>query len=143
MTYTYQYPRYKITCDVACLWQPIGYPKQLLIVQRGVEPGKGQWALPGGNLNPDELLSECAARELKEETGLTANELIPVGNFDGIDRAPGDRAINCLFKTEFYQEDEPIVTVGDDAVDYRWVVKDELADIDFAFDCLEMAEQVL
>ncbi|MDA8427795.1 MAG: NUDIX hydrolase [Geobacteraceae bacterium] len=35
--------------------------------------------IPAGRLNPAELPSECAGRELCEETGITAATLIPLG----------------------------------------------------------------
>jgi ADP-ribose pyrophosphatase YjhB (NUDIX family) len=34
------------------------------------------WGYPGGKLKPPETLCECAARELKEETGLEAHVLV-------------------------------------------------------------------
>jgi len=40
----------------------------VLMVKRGAHPGKGQWALPGGFLNQNETVMECAIRELQEET---------------------------------------------------------------------------
>lgn len=36
---------------------------------------RGHWDLPKGKLDPGETLAECAVREVKEETGLTAIEL--------------------------------------------------------------------
>jgi 8-oxo-dGTP diphosphatase len=143
MNYTYKYPRYDITCDIACVvWN--FYSKQateLLLIKRGVEPDKGKWALPGGHLDPDELLIECAARELQEETGLVA-DLQPVRNFDTIDRSPNDRCICCLFMAKF-DISRPEVVAGDDAVDYKWIKAGDLDDIDFAFDCKEMAKTIL
>ncbi len=44
----------------------------MLIVQRGpnaTHPGK--WCIPGGFLEHDELISDCAKRELFEETGIS------------------------------------------------------------------------
>jgi ADP-ribose pyrophosphatase YjhB (NUDIX family) len=41
----------------------------LLVVKRGIEPGKGKWALVGGFLEEHESWAEGGARELFEETG--------------------------------------------------------------------------
>jgi 8-oxo-dGTP diphosphatase len=43
--------------------------KKILLIKRGTEPLKRWWALPGGYLDWDETLEECALRELREETG--------------------------------------------------------------------------
>lgn len=44
--------------------------KEVLLVKRGVEPGKGEWALPSGFVEVDETPARACVRELKEETGL-------------------------------------------------------------------------
>ncbi|MBN1223103.1 MAG: NUDIX hydrolase [Candidatus Aminicenantes bacterium] len=43
---------------------------EILLVKRGVDPGKGQWALPSGFIEIDETPAKACLRELKEETGL-------------------------------------------------------------------------
>ena len=43
---------------------------QVLLVQRGREPGKGSWGLPGGMLELGETLAEGACREVMEECGV-------------------------------------------------------------------------
>ena len=47
--------------------------KELLLVQRSIEPRKGLWTLPGGFVEVNETTEEAALRELEEETGLTGH----------------------------------------------------------------------
>jgi 8-oxo-dGTP diphosphatase len=48
---------------------------QVLMMRRNKEPNLGLWVAPGGKIETDESPYECAVRELREETGLTAHEL--------------------------------------------------------------------
>lgn len=50
-----------------------GDAEALLLVERAVPPGDGEWAFPGGHLEADEPPSVGAARELEEETGVTVD----------------------------------------------------------------------
>lgn len=43
---------------------------RVLLGKRNMDPWKGEWAAPGGALKHYELFSECASRELLEETGI-------------------------------------------------------------------------
>ena len=43
----------------------------LLVVRRGIEPGRGRLALPGGFINLGESWQAAGAREVREETGVT------------------------------------------------------------------------
>jgi ADP-ribose pyrophosphatase YjhB (NUDIX family) len=45
----------------------------VLLVERGVPPGVGDWTVPGGHLEHDEGPREGGVRELHEETGLRAD----------------------------------------------------------------------
>lgn len=48
---------------------------RVLLVQRGREPLKGKWSLPGGMLELGESLHEGVVREVEEETGLQVEPL--------------------------------------------------------------------
>lgn len=49
---------------------PITDDGRLLLLRRGIEPGLGQWAQPGGFLEVDETINQAAIRETWEETRL-------------------------------------------------------------------------
>jgi len=49
---------------------PITDDGEILLLRRGIEPGLGRWAQPGGFLEVDETVHQAAIRETWEETGL-------------------------------------------------------------------------
>ncbi len=49
---------------------PITDAGEIILIRRGIEPGKGWWAQPGGFLEVDETVNQAAIRETWEETGL-------------------------------------------------------------------------
>jgi ADP-ribose pyrophosphatase YjhB (NUDIX family) len=49
---------------------PITDAGEIVLIRRGIEPGKGSWAQPGGFLEVDETVNQAAVRETFEETGL-------------------------------------------------------------------------
>ncbi|MCB9749035.1 MAG: NUDIX domain-containing protein [Myxococcales bacterium] len=60
---------YRNPIPVAVLLVPVA--DGVLIVRRAIEPRLGWWALPGGFLEAGESWRVGAARELREETGIT------------------------------------------------------------------------
>lgn len=59
---------------------------RVLLVQRGREPLKGKWSLPGGMLELGESLADGVAREVQEETGLNVEVLELIDLLDRIHR---------------------------------------------------------
>lgn len=49
---------------------PVSDDGKVVLLRRGIEPGYGSWAQPGGFLEVDETVTEAAVRETLEETGL-------------------------------------------------------------------------
>ena len=49
---------------------PITDAGEIVLLRRGIEPGRGAWAQPGGFLEVDETVNQAAIRETWEETRL-------------------------------------------------------------------------
>jgi len=45
----------------------------VLATERAIDPGRGEWAVPGGHMEAGETPAETAVRELAEEVGLVAD----------------------------------------------------------------------
>ncbi|MGD6933605.1 MAG: NUDIX hydrolase [Candidatus Bathyarchaeia archaeon] len=60
----------------------IPYPEgKILLIKRDTLPFKGYWALPGGRLDPGEIVEQTCVREVKEETGLDVEIVCKVGDY--------------------------------------------------------------
>ncbi len=64
---------------------------RVLLVQRGIEPSRGLWAIPGGSLELGETIQEGAEREILEETGIVIRAGDPVHTFDFFERDQAGR----------------------------------------------------
>lgn len=93
MPFTYQYPRAALTVDCVVFGFDEGELK-ILLIERGLEPFKGRWALPGGFVKVDETIDSAARRELEEETGLKDVFLEQLYTFGAVDRDPRERVVS-------------------------------------------------
>jgi len=129
--YVYDWPRPMVTVDAVVFAIFRGRPKVLLI-NRGNEPFRGKWALPGGFVGMDEELEDAAARELAEETGLTDVALEQMYTFGRCGRDPRGRQISVAFMG-VAGKGAWKVRGGDDAQEAKWFDIEELP-ADLAFD---------
>jgi 8-oxo-dGTP diphosphatase len=139
-----------ITCDVLVLREKFktndkGFletKNEVLLIKRKNEPFKDCWALPGGFMEIDETLVECAKRELKEETGIDVNEskLYFKKILDKVDRDSRGRVVSVVYMTHVSQK--TIVNAGDDAKEYAWFEINNLPS-NMAFDHKELFKNVL
>jgi ADP-ribose pyrophosphatase YjhB (NUDIX family) len=66
---------------------PLTDRDELVLIRRGIEPGIGTWAQPGGFLEVDETVTEAARRETLEETGLIVEPGEIVGLYTRLEAA--------------------------------------------------------
>jgi len=56
--------------------------EEVLLIQRGTAPRKGEWSIPGGRIELGETEAQAALRELSEETSVTADLLTKITALD-------------------------------------------------------------
>src|SRR5687768_530126 len=105
---------------------------EVLLAQRGREPGRGQWSLPGGSIEAGETARAAAAREAWEETGIRLRVMDVVEVYDAIFSAepPAPGFHYCV--ADFLAEPEDPAAeprAGDDALDARWVPVAEIENL--------------
>jgi ADP-ribose pyrophosphatase YjhB (NUDIX family) len=66
---------------------PVNDAGEVVLLRRGIEPGRGSWAQPGGFLEVDETVTEAAIRETLEETGLIVEPGEIVGLYSRLEAA--------------------------------------------------------
>ena len=96
MAYTYKYPRAALTVDCVVFGLDENDLKVLLI-QRGLDPFKEKWALPGGFVNLEESLEDAAIRELQEETGVQKVFLEQLYTYGAVKRDPRERIVSVAY----------------------------------------------
>lgn len=133
--YTYEYPRPAVTVDVVVFGYDGGRDLKLLLIRRGGEPFKGQWALPGGFVEMDEDLEASALRELEEETGVKDLFVEQLFTFGAPGRDPRGRVISVAYFALVNLTDHPAVAASD-ADKAEWYPLHELPEL--AFDHAEI-----
>jgi ADP-ribose pyrophosphatase YjhB (NUDIX family) len=78
---------------------PVDHEGRLVLLRRGIEPGRGAWAQPGGFLEVDETVTEAAIRETHEETGLTVRPGEIVGLYSRLEAAVVVLAIEATIES--------------------------------------------
>jgi 8-oxo-dGTP diphosphatase len=135
----YDYAPTAHTVDIACFTVSDG-TLQVLLVRRGEDPYRGQWALPGGFVRPDENLEEAALREVREEVGIkfTPGHLEQLQTYGAPLRDPRMRVVSTAY-IAFTSASRPF-SAGGDASEARFFPVTihgdgaEVRDVELAFD---------
>jgi len=135
-TYRYARPALAVDCVVFGLDDD---DLKVLLIQRGMEPFVGRWALPGGFVHMDETVEEAARRELREEAGIDRAVLEQLHVFSSIERDPRERVVSVAHYA-LVKLSEHAVRAATDAREAAWFGVDDLPKLAFDHDVIvEMA----
>ena len=116
---------------------------KVLLIRRGVAPGRGLWAVPGGSLELGETLQQGAEREILEETGITIRAREPIYAFDFFERDPDGRIrfhfVIVDLAADYIRGD---VKGADDALEARWLAPGDLDRLPVSKNTLKLLQSV-
>lgn len=113
---------------------------KILLLKRKVEPEMGKWCLPGGHIDFGETPEETVKREVKEETGLDADDFklicyqTEMGEYKGTEQ----HYVAFFFSGKASGEEQPC---PDEVEEIKWFALEEAMKIDLAFSHNEVLEK--
>ncbi len=114
----------------------------ILLVQRGRNPLKGYWSLPGGLIEPGEKIEAALIREVREETGLTVR---PKRLFEIFERimldANGRPEYHYILHDYLCTVKGGALQAGDDAGKVAWISRPALISLELTEGTLEIIER--
>ena len=115
---------------------------RILMAQRGKEPLKGWWSLPGGALETGESLADGVRREVREETGLDIRPLGVLEIFERIMRdASGAPEYHYVLIDYMCRVIGGTLAPGDDVCAVEWVRLRDLPQLEITEGTLEVIEK--
>lgn len=129
MTFTYKYARPALTVDCVVFGLD-DEDLKVLLIQRGMEPFEGQWALPGGFVIVGEDVDDAARRELREETGVSRVYLEQLYTFGKPDRDPREHVVSVAYYALVKLSDHR-VQAATDAKNAAWFTIDDVPRLAF------------
>lgn len=108
---------------------------KVLLVRRGMNPGKGLWGMPGGYVDMGEVIEEAVEREVWEETGLKtqARRLV------GLHSEAGQAQVLAVYEMESVSGE---VTPGEEVMDAAFFPLDDLPPMAFPRDLKLLAPYI-
>lgn len=106
---------------------------RVLLIERGQEPLKGWWTVPGGLVEAGERLDEALRREVREETGLEVEPLTVAAIFERIiPDATGRTEFHYVIIDYLCRAAGGTLAWGSDVSGARWVALEELESLKIA-----------
>ena len=137
---TRAYPDYPLIGVGTCLLKG----NTILIIQRGNEPDKGLWSIPGGMVAYGEPADIAAMREVEEETGLHVEKMDYVADivnkiiYDDLGKLKYHFIIVDYVTTKFKGK----AKAADDAVDLKWCPFEELPQYEYPDTIVELFKKI-
>jgi len=105
--------------------------EKFLLVQRGENPGKGLWGLPGGFVEMGETVSDALTREILEETGyeIEIGELVGVWSF--FNDARKIAGVALIYETRVARGE---LRIASDSMNAEWVTYERALEFPLAFE---------
>ena len=138
-----RYPKHPLLGVGALIFTSSGRRGPILLVERGGNPLKGFWSLPGGLVETGETLEEAVRREILEETGL---QIQPVSRFEIFERimrdASGRAEYHYVLADYVCKVVGGTLRAGDDVSRAAWVRRSELDNYRITEGTREVIERV-
>jgi 8-oxo-dGTP diphosphatase len=102
---------------------------RIVLVRRGVDPGKGRWSIPGGAVNLGEKVRDAAVREAEEECGLNIEIAVerPMDVVDSIRKDEKGRLRYHYVLLQFLARPQGgKLKASSDVLDAKWVPLEEV-----------------
>jgi ADP-ribose pyrophosphatase YjhB (NUDIX family) len=133
-----RYPKYPLVGVGAILIRR----DRILMAQRGKQPLKGWWSLPGGALETGESLADAVRREALEETGLEIRPLRVFEIFERIMRdGRGQPEYHYVLIDYLCRATGGTLRPGDDVCAVEWVRRRDLPALQITEGTLDVIER--
>lgn len=108
---------------------------RILLMRRAIEPRYGAWTFPGGFMEIDETVEECAVREAMEEVGVQ----VKIGELVGVYSRPGPHGPGIVSIVYRGRVVGGRVNAGREALEARWHRPDEIPWEELAYETTRWA----
>ncbi len=138
MTNDRRYPRHPLLGVGALVFRG----SRILMAQRGKEPLKGLWSLPGGLVETGESLADAIRREMREETGLEVQPVRVLEIFERIMRdSAGAPEYHYVLIDYICRVTGGTLGAADDVCQVEWVDREDLSKLEITEGTLAVIEK--